>query len=303
MPITFTPGPPLAHIGPGLPMRLHTDVTGELPFNAQWHVTVSAEPEGAGIMWVESWLGGDPQQTHFWLSDPNRLENFGFFAVADGQAVHVQAEVLENGVVVDTGSTNAPFDSSAGLGMQAELIAIQQRNASGGLGFTETDRLLLEQIDATSSSTRSAVTTSVQTATGIITADLGAAWKWVSQDLWRNHPLTIGPTCDRIDVDVSLNALLGVVLTIDNFPESVVLRTPDGEWSFADLAVLKFVRNGEILERHGIHTLTHTVSPLPGCVWIGAYGLGAPIQPTGYHITVDWLDGVCGHLTGLILPI
>jgi hypothetical protein len=170
-------------------------------------------------------------------------------------------------------------------------------------GFTDADRALLGTVDATTRSTRSAVTTSVETATGIIQADLGAAWKWVSQDLWRDHPLTIGPTCDPIDIDVSLNALLGVVLTIDRFPESVVLRTPDSEWSFPDLAVLKFVRNGEILARHGVHTLTHTVSPLPGCVWIGAYGLGAPIQPTGYHITVDWLDGVCGHLTGLILPV
>jgi hypothetical protein len=170
-------------------------------------------------------------------------------------------------------------------------------------GFTDADRQQLQLIDATTTATRSAVTTSVQTSRGAVTMDLGAAFRWVSQDLWVDHPLTIGPTCDPIDIEVSLNALFGVTLEIDSYPESVVLRTPDNSWSFPDLAVLSFERNGDLLARHGVHTLSHSVSPLPGCVWIGAFGFNVPIQPTGYHIKVDWLPGVCGHITGQILPV
>jgi hypothetical protein len=65
---------------------------------------------------------------------------------------------------------------------------------------------------------------------------------------------------------------------------------------------MSFYRGGILQQRHGIHTLTHTVSPLPSTTWYGAVGVNAPIQPTDYHIVVDWLDGVCGNLLGFRSP-
>jgi len=299
LPITIDLPPPGPGIGPGFWISLVSDFIGPVAAGSRWIVNVSLDPEGANS--IAKFFRPYEFNRNFWrlsgTEDQLGGDIVGFHA-EPGAPVHVIVELDENGTIIDSGAITATWQPTAQL-----YGAIKETSAAAGGGFTDADRQQLQLIDSTTSATRSAVTTSVQTSRGAVTMDLGAALRWVSQDLWADHPLTIGPTCDPIDIEVSLNALFGVTLEIDSYPESVVLRTPDGGWSFPDLAVLSFVRNGDLLARHGVHTLSHSVSPLPGCVWIGAFGFNVPIQPTGYHIKVDWLPGVCGHITGQILPV
>lgn len=205
-----------------------------------------------------------------------------------------------DGLRTDTGTVSG-FQWEPTLAQWSQAMSLAGGETAGG--FTEQDRLQLQNVDLTSQQTRQAVITTVTTTQGTIDVDLGSAFRWISPDFWQDRPLSGGVTCERIDYDASLNALYGVSLRIDSLPEDIPFRTPDSSWSLPDLAVLTFLRHGTILQRHGIHTLTHSVSPLPGSLWFGAFGVNAPIQPTGYHITVDWLAGVCGELIGNVLPI
>lgn len=141
----------------------------------------------------------------------------------------------------------------------------------------------------------------IDTAAGAVETTVGQLLSQPSADATSDHPLVIS-TCEPIDLDVSFNALYGVTLRVETYPEDTVFRTPDHAWTYYDLAVITFVRGGEVIERHGIHTLSHSVSPIPGSLPFGAGAVTAWLQPGDYHIRVDWKDGVCGSLTGAILP-
>jgi hypothetical protein len=187
-------------------------------------------------------------------------------------------------------------------------MVVQSQATTQG-GFTQTDRDTLNQTSSTGEETNqlslaiNAATTAIANIGGVITqVPIGQVLSWLSPDTWRLVDLAGGARCDRVDVDLSSDALWGVVLRITEYPDTTVFRTPDSAWSFRDLAVLTFIHAGDIVERHGIHSTTHTVSPLPYVALPWPNNFGWPVQPSDYHVTVDWADGVCGELLGLRLP-
>jgi hypothetical protein len=122
-------------------------------------------------------------------------------------------------------------------------------------------------------------------------------------DRLTTESLSGGVTCDPVRVDISSSNFTGVQVRIASFPPDWQFRTPDSSWGFHDLAVLTMVRGGQTLKRVGIHTLSFTEQPLPGQLLPWAVGLvGIAIIPRDYQLRVDWADGVCGELVGLLLP-
>ena len=174
--------------------------------------------------------------------------------------------------------------------------------APTGGGFTDADRAQLEETNQLALATRAATQASITTSIGTQLFDIGSLFNWASPEFWGTTDLSGGTTCARIEHNASLSNLFGVSVLIDSYPEWIEFRTPDNVYSFRDLAVLTFVKAGVIVARHGIHTLSHHVSPLPGTSWYGVAGVQAPIQPADYFVIVDWLPGVCGRLTGSHSP-
>ena len=252
-----------------------------------------------------------------------------------GEAATVLVQHIHAGDVVSQGSTTLTYEATAGLGAQA--LALKSTVPVQG-GFTATDRQTLQtvqqQTDALEPATSTILTNtnnqqqqwaqyesvtlpSLQDVLNGITAATTTAFEWGGQlvnatvgqiltshlpDFLQDRDLSGGITCKRIDYDASLNALYGVTLELTQVPPGIAFRTPDGEFAFPDLAVITIIRGGAVQLRHGVHTVSHTISPLPGLPFPWLTAFSAPLQPGDYHITVDFLEGVCGRLTGQALP-
>jgi hypothetical protein len=146
------------------------------------------------------------------------------------------------------------------------------------------------------------VTATFENAGNAVSATLGQIFSITSAEFWQDRDLSGGTTCEHVDYDASFNALYGVSVIVDSYPPDWEFKTPDHAWGFHDLAVLTFVRGGAVIERHGIHRVSHTVSPLPQFPWPWQSALPIAFQPGDTHIQVDWADGVCGRLIGHVLP-
>jgi hypothetical protein len=278
-------------IGPGLMVLVTTDMVG--PIGSSWDFVIDLYTDSDFTQRSQTWTvpsaGSRGQSRRFVLDRTNAGFQDWAHDLVDGGQVYVRTRLVEGSTVHDSGTQTMTWDAkSAAWAFQVYAPPVQG-------GFNETDRQQLAD-------TRNALRTSVTTTAGTVQTDLGALFNWTAPDFWGSGSLSGGVTCNRIDYDASLQNLFGVSLVIEEYPADLVLRTPDGGWSFADLAVMSFYRGGILQQRHGIHTLTHTVSPLPSTTWYGAVGVNAPIQPTDYHIVVDWLDGVCGNLLGFRSP-
>lgn len=230
------------------------------------------------------------------IADTNTLQDGGFcrLLVELKDSTNVTRESLL--------SPQKVYDASVGLPR-----VIYSQGGTGG--FTQQDRETINTTAATTEETNQ-LSLAIQSATQVV-MDIGGQIQLSTVgeilsshllDFLSDRSLSNGVTCDPVRYDASLNALYGVVVRVDSYPPEWEFKTPDGSWGFHDLATLRIIRGGTLVERHGIHTVTHTVSPLPGLPFPWLNGIPAALQPPDFHIWVDWADGVCGELIGQVLP-
>jgi hypothetical protein len=301
LPVTLVLPTPHGQIGPGLPVYWSSDFPFPPAAGSEWHLAFASDVEFTDLyITVIQPATQLLNQGWVWYVSPQapRQEQLSR-TFTDGDTVHVQVELVDpNGQVIDSGRSQGTFSSTDGLGNQ--LAAKGTTGGSGG--FTEEDRQLLLETQQLGLATRSATQSTLTTSTGTSIVDIGSLWNWITRDLWSRRDLSGGVTCERIDYDASHAFLFSVRVEIVELPEEIQFRTPDGNYAFHDLAVLSFIQGGVLLARHGIHTISHDVSPLPGTNWYGVSGINAPNMPGDYHIVVDWLPGVCGQLIGEVGP-
>lgn len=178
----------------------------------------------------------------------------------------------------------------------------QQLGESSTAGLTPEEHDAVIETNQLSLAVNAATTAVVNVGSSLLQVPIGQILSFIRPDAWRLVDLGGGITCDHIGVDLSDDALWGVIVRITQYPDTTVFKTPDNGYTFNDLAVLTFIHAGDIVQRHGIHTVSHTVSPLPAVSLPWPNNFGWPIQPSDYHVTVDWAPGVCGELLGLRLP-
>ena len=146
-----------------------------------------------------------------------------------------------------------------------------------------------------------------------VTAQIGSGTSAVQQtigeifSLFPNHSLvsgsvTHGVVCEHFERDISLEHIYGITLTLTEWPETIRWRTPDQNWSLRDLAVVTFKRDGNTIERHGIHTKTWSLSPIPAWPIPWLWVIPTALQPVGLTIEIDFLPGVCGEMTAQLIP-
>lgn len=321
MPITLTPliTPPL--VGPGLGAQVQSDIVGPYPTGTNWQFTVFPPAPSESVALQQS-VPAQPGALQFVWGDTGTYGDSTILnqSITEGATSHIDVQLQEPTGTLDQGTFDIPWSNTAGL---YRFISHLQGQAGQG-GFTDSDRA---QLNLTTQNTTTMDTNWQQyeqvtlpslqdVLNGItqgITATIGGLPNQVSQTIgqlmsWRpwdflaDRDLSGGTTCDRVDYDASYNALYGVTLTIDVIPDGWPFATPDKGWSFHDLAVLCFWRAGGLVQRHGVHTMTFSVSPIPDSLTPTVIELPVSLQPGQYHITVDWAPGVCGHLVGHVLP-
>lgn len=160
----------------------------------------------------------------------------------------------------------------------------------------------LNFIEDTVTNILNGITTTITTAAGSVGQTLGDFFAQHSKDQFGKYNVTSGPTCARIDWTAGAAAYWGLTVNITSWPSEWTFTTPDDGWSIRDMAVLTIKIGEEQEVRHGIHTKSFTVSPLPGSFPLGVSGVGVPVLPPNYHIIVDWAGGVCGELLLHYLP-
>jgi hypothetical protein len=185
------------------------------------------------------------------------------------------------------------------LGWVTDTNAGVETLLSNWAGYTSVTLPSLQDVlDNISGAVQGALTT----AEGAIGATVGQLLSQRSSDTWSAISLTDGMTCEPVSVDLSRQAIHGLQLYINAYPEGWRFKTPDRAWSLRDLAVLRFYQGGQLLERHGVHTIQHHVSPLPGAWSPQLLDITGARLPNAYVVTVDWAEGVCGELQAQVTP-
>lgn len=320
MPITITLPPPGTRIGPGYVIQLSSDFIGPLPLGTQFEVRISTHPEGfPNVIW--QFIPTQQPTVAIFVADRfTTSSQNGAESVPAGSSVHVIAELKTNDqTVIDSGRVDATYDpttmmwqhinentgtGSGGLtGEQAaQLQRTDQNTTEMDVNWQNYTAVTLPSLQTVLTDILNGITVFAGNTPASIGIRLGEFFAWKTIDFFSPRDLSGGTTCNPVRYDASLQGLQGIDVVIDSYPPQFRFVTPDGGWSFRDLAVLSFYRSGGLVERHGIHTLTFSVSPLPGSLAPWPLNLPLEFQPGDYHIHVDWAPGVCGHVVGQVLP-
>jgi hypothetical protein len=321
VPITITLPPPGDRVGPGFPITLISDFVGPLPTGSQFEVDMATDAEFQSL--VNRVVV--PTNTTALRFPLNTFSNGTLYlpdvVLQPGATVRVRAQLTTpTSGVIDSGVTAAPVtwdpnamlwqviqaQGSTGGGLTTDQAAQLQRTDQNtqemDVNWQQYTAVTLPSLQTTLQSIIDGITTTIGEGASQLVATIGQRLAVVTQDFFQPYDVSGGETCDPVRFDASFARITGVTLLITQHPPEFRLVTPDGGWTFRDFAVLSFVRGGSLLERHGIHTLSYTVSPLPASIAVWNTGLELDILPGDYHINVDWAPGVCGRVVGEVLP-
>jgi len=303
VPITNV-GLPIPVIGPGLQMIVRSSLIGPFPIDWRWRVRIGRRgDEVNGGVFITAPLDSANQferriQVDSITDTTVVTQRSNQYALSTNEPVDINIELTDAAglVVQDSGTiSTAVWDS------QASTALLVQPAVAGS--FTAQDRATLEETNQLSLAIQDATQVALPGLPVNTTLPLSDLFAVSPLDRLTTESLSNGVTCDPVRVDISSSNFTGVQVRIASFPPDWQFRTPDSSWGFHDLAVLTMVRGGVTLKRVGIHTLTFTEQPLPGQLLPWAVGLlGVAIIPRDYQLHVDWADGVCGELIGLLLP-
>lgn len=300
MPITITlpPAPDGSlTVGPGILIRLQSDFIGPLPSGTDWVVTFAQDAEFLKMAYEIS-VRTTVTDTGLVVLDP-RTETvlIGQDVLTNSSPVHVQARLRTPTSIIDSGVATGKWTTDAGLGLQAVL----QPKASVGGGLTDEQATQLANTDRRTTALGEPLDWLWQTASGPLQVTLGQIFSRKTLDTLTLDELTNGETCEplRVHVDEWFHAVIVRVTTID---PALTPKTPDSEWYFPDLAVLRVFRGEDLEFRRGIHTPTFLQEkPWQWGWWFDAANpiYGVPPELT---VAVDWRPGCCGQVFLMRLP-
>jgi hypothetical protein len=299
VPITFIPNPNGGSLGVGLPLSWNSDV-GDTPDGAIWRVIIFGEG-GSAQTWLEAQRPRQGLQTgDTWFpfipgTTWNVTEQVNF-PVTGGQAVHATVSLIEAGVVTMENTLSGTWDATSGLPMQ-----IEQTRTSGSGGFTAADRTDLQAIEVRSQVLGQPEDLILQTASGPIQTTIGQLFSRQLVDTLTLQEVTSGPTSDPVRASFGL-FYYGVIVRVTTIAEDLVGKTPDGQWYFPDLAVLRIIRGADLESRHGIHT--------PTAIFAHPWETGNLFRntldvlgvPPDRVLAVDWREGCAGQVFLQIFP-
>lgn len=294
MPIQIAPAPDLTTIGPGLPIQLQSTFIGPFPSDAQWHLDINLDAD-----FNKPFLGYNhpctgPIVSMTMLTSPDWNEQRKGWTPIENRIVYVEARITTNTGTIDSGTrSDLHWDTQTGLGYQIRALAGQGQTQGG---FTAEDRALLTTTEQRTTLLGEVGQLIVQTASGPLPFTLADLFSRNSLDRLIFEEMTNGPTCTPVRINLAPIAQYAITVRVTTIPDDIVFKTPDGEWAFPDLAVLRIFRGQDLMFRRGIHEPTfETEAPWEwGANILNKNLLGVP--PPATRVWVDWRDGCCGQV-------
>lgn len=298
MPITLTnPVPPV--LGPGLTLGGQSSLIGPIPIDWHWQIGIGRRGEERPSYIITGPIASPLDHQFFftiggntagWTTTPQ-----GTIGLQTGADASVTVELVDSvGTVHDSGTnTSYVWDSTT------NLWTLVQQGQSGG--FSSDDRALLTSTERHAQVLGEPTDLTWTTASGQVIATLAQIFSRSTLDRLTLTEVTSGPTCDpvRFNVDLWFHT---VVVRVTTIGEDLVPKTPDENWYFPDLAVLRVFRGADLEYRRGIHTPTFMAEkPWQWGWWFDSRSplYGVPPELT---IAVDWRLGCCGQVFLMSLP-
>jgi len=298
LPITISIPAPGGFVGPGIYTNFQSDFVGPLPADTHWNLKISTDPEGNFVVLsdqVDANLSRDLFGYH-WLSSQTFL-NVPLAQPVNQTDVHILAELETSTGVIDSGTKTVKWDPVTGVPWQLW----ERTNALASGGFTAADRAQLQTTELRTQVLGIPSDLVLEGPSGPIPTSLAKLFSRRTLDRMTLSEATAGPTCQPVRFTVGI-WFFGIIVRVTTIPPELVPKTPDHEWYFPDLAVLRIFRGADCEYRRGIHTPTF-MQERPwqwGMPFLQDNALGAP--PPDTTIAVDWRDGVCGQVFVQNLP-
>jgi hypothetical protein len=280
-------------VGPGVFVRLTSDLVGPIPNDSQWQLSVYTDTELGenGKVLFEHKPASVPLQIDWRLQVPEqgKTQEERPATAQQAQTVKVLAEVRSPTLGhQDTSDFQDYIWTINNIGTQ---IALTQQ-AQVPIDNTVQLQAIQDALTVPLTAVGQALTTTV-----------GALLAPFRIDFSPSISLSGGVTCDPVRLNLSGAAFYGIKVHVVTIPDDWRFGTPDGDWGFHDLAVLSCWINDDQLVRCGIHTPSFVLTPLPGTATPFISTAIAELQPPGYAVHVDWAPGVCGEVLGINLPV
>lgn len=291
MPITITL-PESTHIGPGLTLQVSTDLVGPIPVDAEWDFTIAKDVEGISpyLTWVLKDGGKRTSQSTILVWEKGELvTEFPLRIPIASQAMHVFVNLRTSSGVVDSGTTFTSWNVEEGIGAQA--YALKQ----GSTALTPTEKQQLTDTERRTQLLGEPTDLIIDQASGPLQTTLAALFSRKTLDQLTLLPVTDGETCEPVRTIVNL-WFSAVIVRVTTISFDLLPRTPDKEWYFPDLAVLRVFRGGDLLFRRGIHTPTFMVNQPWQWSWPVLNEIPILGVPPDITVAVDWREGCCGEV-------
>lgn len=273
MPITLTPAPPANALGPGLLFTLQSGFIGPLPTGSTWTLLLFADTTSE-VQFQTQVFESQSNPTHQFLQLPGSQTTF-----AQGQPT-AQATIgwealLENAqsTVLDQGTGSVKWDPTLGLGTQIQNI---QTGTSTGGGLTDAQAVELSQTQASTFPT-------------------------LLVDQLLLQELSNGPTSGPVNASL-VHFSFGVIVRISHVPPDLVADTPDGDYWFPSLAVVRVFRGADLWLRVPVHTSSKMIPFSEQNVVAGLAQVTGTLWLLNMSVQVTFRTGVQGQVFNMLFP-
>lgn len=274
MPITITPTQPGAFLTPGGGIQAQTDFIGPLPAGTTWDVHLLAASPSEQEIWTTTIVSQQHVvQTTLLTSRGDIAATSGFYVPAQAEQTRLEVNLRTPSGVIDTGIITAPWDATRGLGIQSQ----EQRSTSTSGGLTPDQAVQLQE---THEST---------------------ALNQLVDALTLQNLTPAGPSNGPINSFLP-EPIFGVIVRIANVPPDLVADTPDGDYWFPTLAVVRIFRGSDLWMRVPIHTSSKIVPLLNEGVVAAVSTAIANISILNLSLQVTFRAGVTGTVFLMNFP-
>lgn len=280
---------------------IRTSLIGPIPNDWQWRISVVRPADEANNVLVINapvWSVDDRERRIWVEGDPDggQTTSYGrYVSVNTNDTVNMNMELVgADGTTVHDSGTVAGlrWDSSTS---SSRLLA----SASGGLTAEEH-----QQLADTERRTRTIgepTDLTVNTPSGLLQITLG---QLLSRSFLNNlvlEEVTAGETCAPVRFTYN-EWYAGIAIDVTTIDPALSPKTPDQDWYFPDLAVLRLFRGSHLRWRRGIHTPTFITNEPYEWGWNIRNVLEVLGGPPATTVAVDWRPGCCGRVYLVRIP-
>lgn len=282
-------------------INLRSDLIGPISPTWTWRLRVVRPTDEQNIVVLESPVWSvDDHQVHFVVEgDPLNLGQ------TTGYAQQVSANTNDNVnlTVQLVDDLDAVHDSGA-LGTyrwDTSTSSSRRLASSSGGGLTPEQAAQLDAIDGRTQLIGEPGDLVVQGPSGPAPSTLAAIFSRSTLDRLTLFEVTAGETCEPVRANYA-SWFSSVIVRVTTIDPTLTPKTPDNEWYFPDLAVLRVFRGGDLYFRRGIHTPTFFEQNPWEWGWQILNQIPILGAPPDLTLAVDWRPGCCGRVFLVALP-